>query len=186
MNIITVLITVSNRKYLNDVFISIKNQIYKNFDLLIVVDIHNDEKLYEYVTGLVERYFYNEKLCITVKMVYGNGTAAFVRNRGFELAETEWVTYDDDVITPDAIFEINKAIMNNGDGFYATGYYLFDDKGRRVNFKPSIIRRLDLGLHYGEPHSVMRREMTSQMQIIKKSQWENTSMLKIHKKISIL
>lgn len=156
MNKITVLITVSHREYLDDVFLSIKNEIYKNLNLLVVVDIHNDERLYEYVSELSECYFGNEKLCITIEKICGNGTAAFVRNRGFELAETEWVTYvdDDDVITPDALLEINRTITQNGDGFYASGYYVFDDKGRKVNVKPSIIRKPDQGLYY-ESHVLL-------------------------------
>lgn len=54
-----------------------------------------------------------------------------------------------------------------------------DDKGRRVNFKLSIIRKPDLGLYYGEPHSFMRRQMTSQMLIIKKSQWEKYKFVEV-------
>ena len=174
MNSITLLITVSHRKYLQEAFLSVKNQVYKDFDFLVMVDVHNDKELYGYVVALIDHIFADETISIYVEKIEGNGTAACVRNKGFEFAETEWVTYldDDDIITPDALLEVSEAILQNGEGFYASGYFLFDDKGRKVNVKQSIIREPDRGLYYGFPHSVNRRTITSQFQAIKKSQWK--------------
>lgn len=136
MNIITVLITVSNKEYLQDALLSVKNQVYKDFDFLVMVDEHNDKELYGYVVELINIIFADEKLNIKIERIMGNGTAARVTNKGFELAETEWVTYwGDDIVTLDAMQEVVKAILQNGDGLYVSGYFLFDEKGRKVDVK---------------------------------------------------
>lgn len=153
--------------------LSVKNQVYKDFDFLVMVDEHNDKELYGYVVELINIIFADEKLNIKIERIMGNGTAARVTNKGFELAETEWVTYlDDDIVTLDAMQEVVKAILQNGDGLYVSGYFLFDEKGRKVDVKPSIMRKADKGLYYGEPRSIYQRILTSQLQVIKKSQWE--------------
>ena len=107
--LLTIIVPIYNcEKYLPDLFLSIDNQKYKNYELLLINDgsTDNSEKICkEYILkNKKAKYFYKN-----------NGGVSSTRNFGIEKAKGDFICFvdADDVITPDYLLNFSNLIKNN-------------------------------------------------------------------------
>ena len=107
--LLTIIVPIYNcEKYLPDLFLSIDNQKYKNYELLLINDgsTDNSEKICkEYILkNKKAKYFYKN-----------NGGVSSTRNFGIEKAKGDFICFvdADDVITPDYLLNFSNLINNN-------------------------------------------------------------------------
>lgn len=107
---VSILIPIYNvEKYLKDCLISVKNQTYKNFEVICINDGSTDscEKIfYETVSDDPRFKLYSQK----------NGGISRVRNVGLKLASGDLITFidSDDTVEKDYIKELVKGIVEYG------------------------------------------------------------------------
>lgn len=170
----TLVITVSRQDFLRDAFLSVQNQIFKEFDIVIIVDTHSDDNILPYTTQLVNELLLEWKGHILIKDVKGNGSAGFIRNIGFELAQSEWIIYldDDDELRNDAMLIMENYTNKYGNALYSSGIYRINKNGERKNIPESISWLPTKELYFGEPLSINSPIYFNQLQAIKKNEWE--------------
>lgn len=174
MNKTTLVITVSRQEFLLNALLSVKNQTFKKFDIVIVVDTNIDENVLQNAMNLVDSLFndWNENLVITA--LKGNGSAGYIRNAGFELAQTEWILYmdDDDELSEHAMLLMNQYINKYGNGIYSSGIYRIYKNSIKKNIPESIIWLPNKQLYQGDPLTVNSSIYFNQLQAIRKLEWE--------------
>ena len=137
--LISVIVPVYNvdRKYLVECIESVLNQVYTNFELVLVDDCSTKEETKQ----VLKEYESNDK----VNVIYRekNGHISEATNTGIENAKGEFISLldNDDVITEDALYYVVEALNNNKkldmiysdeDKIYFNGKYYFP------HFKPDF------------------------------------------------
>jgi O-antigen biosynthesis protein len=86
---------------------SVRKQLYANWELCIVDDASNDEKLSELLRSLGD-----EDPKIKVKVRQSNGNISAATNDGIAMSTGEWIAFldHDDELTPDALLEVVRTI----------------------------------------------------------------------------
>ena len=120
--------TYNRREYLRETLVSIFAQTYKNYEVVIVDDGSTDgtEEMIK-DAGYDVRYYWVSHI----------GQYA-VRNKLIELAQGEHITFldSDDLLFPDTIERLIKALETNGPNTIAYGSYVgIDEKGKYVKRK---------------------------------------------------
>lgn len=110
-------------------FESFINQSYNDFELIIVDDCSTDgsyEKLKEYAKE-------SQKLNIKVTRTDDNSGPGNARNKGIEIAESEWITFvdNDDWVSVDLLAKVNKIIEEYNVNCVIYDYYLKTDKNEQ-------------------------------------------------------
>lgn len=175
MNKISLIITVSRKKFLEQALCSVQNQTYKEFDLVIVIDNHKEKDIVCYTASLISKLFSEWESSIVIKEVSENkNSAGVIRNIGFSLAKTEWIAYldDDDELDINAIAVMISYIDKYGKGIYSSGIYKIDSKGNRHFVSDSIIWKPTKELYSGDPVAVNKPIYCNQFQAIQKKEWE--------------
>lgn len=126
--LVSVIIPTFNRfKYLLNTIESVKNQTYKNIEIIVVNDCSNQKEYYEYQWEDIN-IIHLEK---NSKEIFGFPCAAHVRNKGIEKAKGKYIAFcdDDDIWLPNKIeIQLNK-IKNTGyqmcctEGLIGSGIY---------------------------------------------------------------
>lgn len=111
-------------------FVSLTNQTYKNFEVIIVDDCSSDDsyqKLCEYIK--------QSSLTIRVYKTERNGGPGIARNIGMDNANGEWLTFiDNDDWVDDQLFErIEQVIMNNKVESVIYDYYITNGKEKSIS-----------------------------------------------------
>lgn len=107
---------------------SLKNQTFRNFEV-VVVDDNNDEKWNSKVSDIIDGF--DEIRIIYIKNEKNEGSAK-ARNLGIEKASGEYVTFldDDDEYLPEKIERQYKFMKNGGYDFSVTDLYLYNENGK--------------------------------------------------------
>lgn len=159
--LISVVIPVYNieRKYLSKCLDSILNQSYKNFEICLADDCSTKS---ETISTLKEY----EKKDNRIKVVYRkkNGHISECTNSALKIASGEFIALvdDDDELTPDALYEVVKALNKNKKlDFIYSDEDKIDNTGKRCdpNFKPDYSPDTLLSLNYICHLSVIRKNL---------------------------
>jgi glycosyltransferase involved in cell wall biosynthesis len=131
MDKVSVIIPTFNRfKYLLNAIESVKKQIYKNIEIIVVNDCSSDKEYYSYDFGKDVIVIHLEK---NSKNMFGYACAGYVRNQGIKVSSGNYVAFldDDDVWFPNKIELQIKRISETGckmsstDGL--TGHGIFNE-----------------------------------------------------------
>jgi glycosyltransferase involved in cell wall biosynthesis len=139
-NLVSVIIPTFNRfRYLMNTIESIKNQTYKNIEIIVVNDCSTQNEYYEYNWDENKiKIIHLEK---NSKNIFGFGCAGYVRNNGFKYAEGKYIAFcdDDDIWFPNKIeLQINAMIetgckMSSTDGYIGNGLFNPKNKYKKYN-----------------------------------------------------
>lgn len=131
MEKVTVVVPVYNaEKYLNECVESIRNQTYKNLEIILVDDGSKDSspQLCDYLQKLDNR----------IKVIHKeNEGAGKSRNRGIEAATGEYICFvdSDDYIKPDLVRKCMNAIEGNDAAIVMYGVKNVDETGKVIGEK---------------------------------------------------
>jgi teichuronic acid biosynthesis glycosyltransferase TuaG len=104
MNKVSVIVPTYNRfKYLINTIKSIKEQTYKNLEIIVINDGSSQKEYYEYDWKKDEIIILHLKE--NTKKLFGYGCVGYVRNKGIELATGKYIAFcdDDDIWFPQKI-----------------------------------------------------------------------------------
>jgi len=122
--LVSVLMTAYNRElYIAEAILSILNQSYKNFELIIVDDASSD------TTVEIAKSFGQSDFRISVYVNSNNLGDYPNRNRAFSYASGEYIVFcdSDDSLNEDALEYIAKAFQTNPTAQHSTIYYGYAD-----------------------------------------------------------
>ena len=128
MEKVSIIIPTYNRfNYLQNAINSIKNQTYKNIEIIVINDCSTQKEYYDNDWGDIKIINLKENS----KNIFGYACAGFVRNQGINIAEGKYIAFcdDDDIWFPNKLeFQINamnksKCKMSSTDGIIGRGVY---------------------------------------------------------------
>uniref|UniRef100_UPI001918BCDA glycosyltransferase family 2 protein n=1 Tax=Exiguobacterium chiriqhucha TaxID=1385984 RepID=UPI001918BCDA len=118
-------------EHIDETIKSVKNQTYKNWELIVVDDCSTDNTV-----ELLEDLAKNDSRITLTKSSENSGAAA-ARNKGIEIAQGEFIAFLDS----DDIWFANKldlqitAMVDKNIEFCCTGYNKIDEKGKDLKQK---------------------------------------------------
>ena len=143
---------------LEDAVQSVIAQAYENWELLLIDDGSTDPDLLRTLPDLAQR----DRRIVLAKLEKHGGISA-ASNRGLELARGEWVTFldHDDVLEPDALFQIVKALQTHPDAdlIYSDEDKLGTDGFEAPLFKPDWSPDFFLSYNYVGHLTAVRRDL---------------------------
>lgn len=126
-NLISVIIAAYNaEKYTEECIISIQNQTYTNWEMIICDDCSKDNTV-----KIIEKYQKNDKRIILLKNKY-NIKAGASRNKCISFSKGKYIVIQDaDDISKNNRFQMLVERLENKENidFISSGHYLFDDNG---------------------------------------------------------
>jgi glycosyltransferase involved in cell wall biosynthesis len=170
---LTLIVTAHRPPFLAEALYSVATQTTQNFDLICCADVrHGDEVLRCFVEHWPSLSSRTKRLL----PISGNGTAGYVRNRGFAAATTEWVAYldGDDFLRADAIEVLLKAIDDDPREVrvFSTGMVRIHDDGREEPCPNSLTYLPPLWIYEIDPDTVEHVTYFNQLQAIRRCHWE--------------
>lgn len=170
---ITLVITANKANYLTEALLSVAAQTCKDFNLICCADVKTNDIPY-----LLFKEFAQYIQCSNMEIikVIGNGTAGYVRNKGFEVAKTEWVCYldGDDIITPNAIEVLIKYIHEMPDiDIFSSGMIRIEQNGEITKWEDSLNYYPPINIYEIDPDLIGEPTYFNQLQCIRKLLWEN-------------
>jgi glycosyltransferase involved in cell wall biosynthesis len=137
---------------------SVLAQAYENWELLLIDDGSTDPDLLRILPRLAQR---DQRIVLAKLEKHGGISAA--SNRGLELARGEWVTFldHDDVLEPDALFQIVSALQVHPkvDMIYSDEDKLGKDGLEAPLFKPDWSPDFFLSYNYVGHLTAVRRDL---------------------------
>jgi GT2 family glycosyltransferase len=141
---------------------SVLTQAYENWELLLIDDGSADPDLLRILPQLAGR---DQRIVLTNLPEHGGISAA--SNRGLELARGEWVTFldHDDVLEPDALFQVVKLLQAHPDAdlIYSDEDKLGENGLEAPVFKPDWSPDLFLSNNYIGHLAAVRREIVQKV-----------------------
>lgn len=160
--LISILLPVYNvaPRYLEEAIGSVISQWYPHWELCICDDASTHADTVEYLRSLN-----HDKIKITFSRTNQNISGA--TNSALALAEGDYVALldHDDTLTPDALFEIVKAINDTEADFIYSDEDLMNSSGKKVfgHFKPDYAPDMLLSHNYITHLAVLRRSLMEQV-----------------------
>lgn len=110
-------------------FDSLKNQTFKDFEVIIVDDSSTDDSFQQ-----AKNYAAGSELSITVLKTEQNAGPGNARNIGMDAARGEWITFvdNDDWVEYTILEEIDKAVSQNNTNCVIYDYYTTDGENASV------------------------------------------------------
>jgi len=137
---------------------SVLTQAYENWELLLIDDGSTDTDLLSILPHVAER---DQRIVLANLGKHGGISAA--SNRALELARGEWITFldHDDVLEPDALFQIVKALQMHPDVdlIYSDEDKLGEDGFEAPLFKPDWSPDFFLSYNYVGHLTAVRRDL---------------------------
>jgi len=139
IELVSVVIPTYNRfKYLLNTIQSVKDQTYKNIEIIVVNDKSTDPQYYSYDFGPSVKVIHLKK---NSKEIYGYACAGHVRNEGIKISKGVWIAFcdDDDIWLPKklelqiAALKGNNCKLSSTDGLIGTGQYEKGTSYKRYN-----------------------------------------------------
>ena len=137
---------------------SVLTQAYENWELLLIDDGSTDPDLLRILPHVAER---DQRIVLANLGKHGGISAA--SNRGLELARGEWITFldHDDVLEPDALFQIVNVLQRDPDAdlIYGDEDKLGEDGFEAPLFKPDWSPDFLLSYNYVGHLTAVRRDL---------------------------
>ena len=144
--LVSVIIPTFNRfEYLLNTIESVKNQTYKNLEIIVVNDKSSQTEYYNYDWDSNNiKIIHLDK---NSKLIFGFACAGYVRNKGIEKSSGKYIAFcdDDDIWFPKKIELQINAIKNSGckmcstDGLLGNGVYDKNKKYKKYNAEEHYI-----------------------------------------------
>jgi len=156
--LISILMPVYNvdAKWLDLAIQSIQKQWYDNWELCIVDDRSTKKDTIDYLKSLQDPK-------IKIKFLKKNGNISVASNEALELAQGEYIALmdNDDEITPDALYEVVKAINNKKAEFIYSDEDKLEMDGSYANphFKPDFASDMFLSQNYISHLGVIKKSL---------------------------
>ena len=144
MDLVSVIITSYNRfEYLLNTIKSIRNQTYKNIEIIVVND--NSTQIEYHSHNLCNILFIHMQHCS--KKIYGHNNIGYLRNQGINAAKGKYIAFcDDNVIWfPNKIELQIKSMKESGckfsctDGLIGEGIYNYNNNYKKYNSEYNYI-----------------------------------------------
>jgi len=145
-DLVSVIIPTFNRfEYLLNTIESVKNQTYKNLEIIVVNDKSSQTEYYNYDWNSNNiKIIHLDK---NSKLIFDFACAGYVRNKGIEKSSGEYIAFcdDDDIWFPKKIELQINAIKNSGckmcstDGLIGNGVYDKNKKYKKYNAEENYI-----------------------------------------------
>ncbi len=116
-------------KYIEETILSVLNQIYINWEMLIIDDCSSDKG-----PDIVKKYIKQDKRIKYIKLEENSG-AAISRNKAIELAEGEYIAFldSDDLWKKEKLEKQINFMKENNYAISFTEYEEIDENGRKLN-----------------------------------------------------
>jgi len=148
--------------WLEDCVESVRNQVYEEWQLILIDDNSTDADLLKFLPELAAR---DERIILTRSDRRGGISAA--SNRGLEMAEGEWIGLldHDDLLEPDALFQHVKWLQDHPDAdlIYSDEDKLTEDGLDAPIFKPDWSPDYFLSCNYICHFTIIRAEVLKQV-----------------------
>ena len=143
---------------LEDAIESVRAQAYENWELILIDDGSSDAELLRVLPALAAR-----DRRITLKSLGKHEGISTASNQGMGLARGEWITFldHDDIIEPDALFQVVKILQAHPDAdlIYSDEDKLGDDGFEAPFFKPDWSPDFLLSYNYVGHLTAVRRDI---------------------------
>ena len=173
--LVSIVIPTYNRfEYLLNAIQSIKDQTYKNTEIIVVNDKSTDPQYYSYDFGSSVKVIHLQK---NSREIYGYPCAGHVRNEGIKASKGVWIAFcdDDDIWLPKklelqiAVLKRNNCKLSSTDGLIGSGKY---DKSKSY-------KRYNAEEYFKELQNVYRRKGSTLLENGFPEIW-NSEFLEIH------
>ena len=176
MDKVSVIIPTYNRfKYLLHTIQSIKEQTYSNIEIIVVNDRSTQREYYEYDWKANDiNIIHLEK---NSKERFGYGCAAFVRNKGMEVASGTYIAFcdDDDIWFPNKLTLQMKAMKETGCDMSSTDGLI----GNGIFDSTTLYKKYNAEYYYGLLQDIYKRNGSNILDNGFPTIW-NLDFLKIH------
>src|SRR5256714_9542481 len=137
---------------------SVLNQVYEEWELILIDDNSNDPDVLKFLPELAAR---DERIVLTRSDKHGGISAA--SNRGLQLAKGEWIGFldHDDLLEPDAVFQHVKWLQDHPDAdlIYSDEDKLTEEGLDAPIFKPDWSPDYFLSCNYICHFTIVRKEV---------------------------
>lgn len=132
----------NSEKFLKDTILSVMNQTYKEWELILVDDCSTDKS-----KKIIEEYLQQDKR-IKYYLLDVNSGAAVARNYALNKSTGRFIAYldADDLWSNDKLEKQLRFMMNNSYGFTCTDYEVIDEDGNSKNKIVNMPKRIDYNL----------------------------------------
>jgi teichuronic acid biosynthesis glycosyltransferase TuaG len=140
MSLISIIMpTYNSEKYINKTILSVKNQTYSNWELIIIDDCSTDD-----TKQFVETFLENDERIKYVRLEKNSG-AAVARNKGVEIASGDYLAFldSDDIWLPNKLERQLNFMFDNGYLFSSTNYEYVDEHGQSMGRITKSYEKLD-------------------------------------------
>ena len=173
-NEITLVITAHHARYLTEALLSVASQTSKLFNLVCCADISYGLEAYKCFEEHFPYIQCQKKLLLSVQ---GNGTAGFIRNIGFDNAETEWIGYldGDDLLHIDAVNYVRSILQDSRSynvDIFSSGMVRIHTDGQLEPIPDSLNYLPPLTIYENDPEVINEPTYFNQFQMMRKSAWE--------------
>lgn len=142
-NLVSIITPVYNcEKYIRDTILSVINQTYKNWEMILVDDCSNDNS-----RKIIEE-FINDDSRIKYYKLNENSGAAIARNYALEKSKGRFIAYldSDDLWRESKLEKQIEFMLKNNYAFSCTDYEKIDDDGNSLNKVIKIPKKVDYNL----------------------------------------
>ncbi|MFN2622700.1 MAG: glycosyltransferase [Chthoniobacterales bacterium] len=148
--------------WLQDCVESVRNQVYEEWELILIDDNSTDPELLKFLPELAAR---DERIILTRSDRRGGISAA--SNRGLEIAKGEWIGFldHDDLLEPDALFQHVKWLQDHRDAdlIYSDEDKLTEEGLDAPIFKPDWSPDYFLSCNYICHFTIIRADVLEQV-----------------------
>lgn len=138
--LVSIIVPVYNsEKFINDTIQTVKEQMYKNWELLLVNDCSTDNS-----ENIIEKYIKEDNRIKLINLEKNSG-AAIARNTGIESSRGKYVAFldSDDLWKKEKLSKQIKFMEENNYDFTFTGYEFADENGNRLEKIVNIPKQLN-------------------------------------------
>jgi len=138
MDIVSVIVPTYNRfSYVLNTIKSIKDQSYKNIEIIVINDCSTQKEYYDYDWKDVKIIHLKQNS----KTIFGYACAAYVRNKGIQISKGKYIAFcdDDDIWFPKKIelqieaMKKTSCKMSSTDGLVGNGIYNINNYTKKYN-----------------------------------------------------
>ncbi|MDT2791626.1 glycosyltransferase family 2 protein [Enterococcus lactis] len=129
----------NSEKYVLDAIISVQNQTYKNWEMIIVDDCSNDNTI-----NIISEVIANDNRIRLYRQERNLGAGA-ARTRALGLINGRFIAYldADDIWYPDKLSKQISFMLKNNIGFSCTSYEVIDNDGNKLNKQIYMLPKVD-------------------------------------------
>ena len=129
----------NSEKYVLDAIISVQNQTYKNWEMIIVDDCSNDNTI-----NIISEVIANDNRIKLYRQERNLGAGA-ARTRALGLINGRFIAYldADDIWYPDKLSKQISFMLKNNIGFSCTSYEVIDNDGNKLNKQIYMLPKVD-------------------------------------------